>query len=90
MSIVQKMAYAQTRMEPSNNGVPAPNPMTQRSTVVGSNAEHGSDLDISDLLTGSDLDIVAHAPHIEHPQPLVEPHFEPDRSLDLMGATTAR
>jgi hypothetical protein len=37
VSIVQKIAYAQARMEPSNNGVPAPNPMMPRSTVVGSN-----------------------------------------------------
>jgi hypothetical protein len=41
VSIVQKIAYAQARMEPSNNGVPAPNPMIQRSTVVGSNIEPG-------------------------------------------------
>jgi hypothetical protein len=41
VSIVQKMAYAQARMAPSINGVPVPNSMTQRSTVVGSNAEPG-------------------------------------------------
>jgi len=40
-SIVQKIAYAQVRMGPSNNGVPAPNPMMPASTVVGSNAESG-------------------------------------------------
>jgi hypothetical protein len=41
VSIVQKIAYAQARMEPSMNGVPVPNSMTQRSMVVGSNTEPG-------------------------------------------------
>jgi hypothetical protein len=41
VSIVQKIAYAQARMEPSINGVSVPNSMTQRSTVVGSNTEPG-------------------------------------------------
>jgi hypothetical protein len=41
VSIVQKIAYAQARMEPSNNGVPVPNFMTQRSIVVGSSNEPG-------------------------------------------------
>jgi hypothetical protein len=41
VSIVQKMAYAQVRMEPSINGISVPNFMTQRSIVVGSNNEPG-------------------------------------------------
>jgi hypothetical protein len=41
VSIVEKIAYAQARMEPSINGVSVPNSMTQRSTVVGSNTEPG-------------------------------------------------
>jgi hypothetical protein len=40
VSIVQKLAYAQVRTEPTSN-LPVPNSMTQRSTVVGSNAEPG-------------------------------------------------
>jgi hypothetical protein len=44
VSIVQKIAYAQARMQPSINGVPVPNSMTQRSTVVGSNAEPGRNI----------------------------------------------
>jgi hypothetical protein len=35
--IVQKIAYAQARMNPSN-GVPMPNPVTSASTVAGRNS----------------------------------------------------
>ncbi len=38
-SIVQKIAYAQARTEPSSSGVPVTNSMTR--AVVGSNAEPG-------------------------------------------------
>ena len=38
VSLVQKMAYVQARMGPSNNGVTAPNPMMPSSTVVGRNS----------------------------------------------------
>jgi hypothetical protein len=41
VSIVQKIAYAQVRMEPSNNGVPVLNSMNQRSTNEGSNTVPG-------------------------------------------------
>lgn len=41
VSIVQRIAYAQMRTQQSSNGVPALNSMTQRSTVLGSNAEPG-------------------------------------------------
>jgi hypothetical protein len=49
VSIVQKMAYAQARMEPSNNGVPVLNSMNQRSTVVGSNTEPGRNLGVQGI-----------------------------------------
>jgi hypothetical protein len=35
--IVQKIAYAQARTQPSNNGVHFPNPMNPASTVLGNN-----------------------------------------------------
>jgi hypothetical protein len=50
VSMVQKIAYAQARMEPSMNGVPVPNSMTQRSMVVGSNAEPGRNIAVQPAL----------------------------------------
>jgi len=58
------MAYAQARMELSNNGVPAPNPINQQSTVVGSNTEPGRNIAVQGIAgaVSSDGRIITNGP----------------------------
>jgi hypothetical protein len=81
VSIVQKIAYAQARMEQSINGVPVPNSMTQRSTAVGINAEPGGNIAIQGVAGA----LSSHGPSITNgPQTqiaLVAQLIRDDRSI---------
>jgi hypothetical protein len=53
VSIVQKIVYAQVNTQTSSNGVPVLNSMTQRSTVVGSNAEPRQNIAVQGKVAGA-------------------------------------
>jgi len=60
VSIVQKIAYAQARLEPSINGIPVSNSMTQGSTLVGGNSESGRNSAVAAALSSVHMTSAQH------------------------------